>query len=394
MSILDPRTVLISYVISNAICALAMLSLWRQRHRHAPELGFWLADFVMQFLAVLLIVLRGRVPDFFSIVIASALVMAGTLVLYIGLERYVGKPSRQRYNYALLAVFIAVHAYFTYARPSILARNLNFSIALLVICSQCAWLMLRRVDAEMRPSTMPVGWAFVAYSVVSAARIPVDLAVPPATDLMKSGLYDTLVILTYEMLFIALTFTLLLMRNHRLIEVLERDIVERAEVEHQLRALSIHDSLTGLYNRLFFEEEVERLERGRQFPISILIADLDDLKTINDHNGHAAGDVALRRAARVLTTAFRGDIIARIGGDEFVVLLPKTDAAASAETLRRVQQVLKDHNREHPGMALGVSFGMGTAVNGESLEAALHRADASMYRKKRRVHRTWLAQEH
>ncbi len=89
MNILDLRTVLTSYVISNAICMTAMLSLWRRRRSRAPELDFWLADFVMQFVAVLLLVLRGRVPDLLSIVIASALVMAGTLLLYIGLEQYV-----------------------------------------------------------------------------------------------------------------------------------------------------------------------------------------------------------------------------------------------------------------------------------------------------------------
>ena len=236
---------------------------------------------------------------------------------------------------------------------------------------------------------MPVGWAFLAYSVVSAARIPVDLVVPPATDLMKSGLYDTLVVLTYEMLFIALTFALLLMRNRRLVETLERDIVERKQAELQLRALSIHDALTGLYNRLFFEEEFERLGRGRQFPISILMADLDDLKGINDRNGHAAGDTALKRLAGVLTAAFRGgDVAARIGGDEFAVLLPNTDAAASEEALGRVRRVLKIHNSEHAGSPLGVSFGMGTAVDGEPLEAGLQRADASMYGKKRRTHRS------
>jgi signal transduction histidine kinase len=238
MNILDLRTVLFSYVISDAICAIVMSSLWHQYHRRSPALDFWLADFIVQLLAVLLIVLRGRLPDFVSIVIGSLLVIGGTLLLYIGLERYVGKPSSQRHNYILLAIFIFIHVYFTFTQPSLRARNINLSLGLLVICSQCAWLLLRRVDMEMRPAVRMVGVIFSAYSLVSLARIFLDLAVSPGNDIFKSGLYDTLVILTYQMLFIALTFALFLMVNRQLFAELEADVRERERAEDRIRKLN------------------------------------------------------------------------------------------------------------------------------------------------------------
>jgi PAS domain S-box-containing protein len=231
MNILDLRTVLISYVISNAICAIVMSSLWVQYQRRSPGLGFWLADFIMQFLAVLLIALRGRIPDLFSIVFGSFLLIGGTLLLYEGLERYVGKVSPQRLNYILLAIFTLVHIYFTFVNPSLEARNLNISAALLVICSQCAWLMLRRVDVEIRSTTKMVGAIFLAYVLFSVSRFFADLAAPQANDLFKSGLYDILMILTYQMLFIALTFALVLMVNRQLFHELKSDIFERKHAE-------------------------------------------------------------------------------------------------------------------------------------------------------------------
>ncbi len=167
--------------------------------------------------------------------LAVTLIIGGTVLLFIGLERYIGKAGRQWHNYLYLAVFFLVQMFFVYVRPSLLARNINISVGLLLICTQCAWLLLRRVGPAMRPDTRAAGIAFGIFSLVSLARIFLDLAVPPEIDFLKSGLYDSLVILTYQMLYIWLTFALFLMVDRRLLTALENDITEKELVEAALK---------------------------------------------------------------------------------------------------------------------------------------------------------------
>ena len=161
-----------------------------------------------------------------------------------------------------------------------------------------------------------------------------------------------------------------------------RDASERKQVESSLRHLSTHDPLTGLHNRGYFEDEMERLERGRQFPLSVVVVDVDGLKSINDSLGHAAGDDLLRRTAAVLTRVFRAeDVVARIGGDEFAVLLPRADAPTVAQVLSRVLDELDKHNASQP-FPLRLSIGSAIARRGDPLAEVLMYADRQMYREK------------
>jgi len=163
-----------------------------------------------------------------------------------------------------------------------------------------------------------------------------------------------------------------------------RDITDRKRAEEKLHYLSTHDALTGAHNRAYFEEEMARLSRGRRFPVSILVADVNGLKAVNDTEGHAAGDELLRRAYRVLQEAVRGeDVVARIGGDEFGVVLPETDEGAAARVVARIREGLATHNTRHPGQPLSMAFGTATVHPHEPLDAALRVADARMYEDKR-----------
>ena len=165
------------------------------------------------------------------------------------------------------------------------------------------------------------------------------------------------------------------------------DITARKRAEEYLKYLGTHDVLTGLYNRAYFDEARDRIEKEGPYPVSILIADLDSLKVVNDEFGHEEGDNLLRRAAEVLKAAFpEGEVAARIGGDEFAVLLPATDESQTEEIIARLRKLIELNNTYYQGPALQTSLGAATGQKNSTLTDIQRQADDRMYAEKREHH--------
>jgi diguanylate cyclase (GGDEF)-like protein/PAS domain S-box-containing protein len=243
MTAFDIRMFLTGYVLSIILCIILMTSLWWQNRKLYPEIILWLADYLLQFAGVLLITMRGIMPDFFTIVIANVFVILGNIILYIGLGRHVGKESRQLHNYVMLSVFTLVHLYLTYVHPDFNLRVVNISIAYIYICAQCSWLMLRRAEANLRPITRVTGIFFAVFCLFCIIQITVNLTIPKINNLLLSGFLGIFAILTYQIAFIALSIALFLMVSRRLSISLENELFQRKRAEEKLAHLVLQNEL-------------------------------------------------------------------------------------------------------------------------------------------------------
>ena len=144
--------------------------------------------------------------------------------------------------------------------------------------------------------------------------------------------------------------------------------------------ISTHDALSGLYNRAYFDTEVKRLSSGRLTPVSVVMADIDDLKVFNDTYGHSAGDRLIKTTARILLEAFRAeDVVARIGGDEFGVLLPGVDAEQAGIALKRIRRIAEKYQIQAEVFPISISLGCATTESPAELEETIKHADQQMY---------------
>jgi diguanylate cyclase (GGDEF)-like protein len=156
----------------------------------------------------------------------------------------------------------------------------------------------------------------------------------------------------------------------------------RKKEEENVRYLSFHEGLTGLYNRVYLEGEMKKLDTHRQLPIGLIMADSNGLKLVNDSFGHEAGDEMLKQTAEILRKSCREeDIIARWGGDEFVILLPQT----SEEEIKSICQRIGENCKEHIIQGIPISLAVGFAIKNSKnqvLEEILKEAEEIMYKHK------------
>lgn len=160
------------------------------------------------------------------------------------------------------------------------------------------------------------------------------------------------------------------------------DITQRKQAEEEIKYLSFHDKLTGLYNRAFFEEEISRLDTQRQLPLSIIIGDVNGLKLTNDIFGHLEGDKLLKEISRILVDSCRKeDVVARWGGDEFAMILPRTNEDKAEEICRRIREGCSQVQNDF----IQISIALGHATKYQKMtdiHEIIKNAENQMYRNK------------
>ncbi len=168
------------------------------------------------------------------------------------------------------------------------------------------------------------------------------------------------------------------------IQVAYTDFTQRKALENHLHYVSKYDQLTKLHNRTFFNEEIARLNADKIYPISCIYMDINGLKTVNDQQGHHSGDLLLQRFASILIQATQNKncSVSRIGGDEFVILMPHATEKQAKILIDEIENLLSLENVNHPKISIASGFSC-TADNQANLENLIKIADGNMYRKKR-----------
>lgn len=166
---------------------------------------------------------------------------------------------------------------------------------------------------------------------------------------------------------------------------ISRDITERKIREERIQYISHHDTLTGLYNRTYFDEAKIALDRPDQLPLSVIVGDINGMKMINDTFGHKKGDTLLKEVANILKQCVqKNHVVARTGGDEFMILMPHTDGQAVKEIADRIRATAKEKRLEETlDFYMDIALGYATKNEpSESLDKAILLAEDYMYRRK------------
>ena len=217
MNAIDLRTLYLNYSVVNIVSLFMMIVLWHQSRKRFEGTHFFVLDFVLQIFCLLLIYMRGLIPDFFSMVVSNSASLFGTFLGLAGLARFTGKKVNNTFNIVFILVFAVIHTWFGIINPNLSIRNLNFSFFFMLLTVQCAWIMLDSIPADLKHLTRWTGLVFVLFSLVNVVRIITFFFRDNLTnDYLNSGPFESVVILSYQILFTFLTFTLILMVNGRL----------------------------------------------------------------------------------------------------------------------------------------------------------------------------------
>lgn len=348
---LDTRTVAVMVVLMIVTTSLVHLVNWRL-HPQIRGAQWWFAGSLTQVGGVVLLLLRGRISDALSIVLANLLLVVGLMMLAHGTRRFAGLQSGRWLYPAAAAGLLVGFLVFTYAQPSLVGRWWAFGLCTAVVLStslQAQWSVGRRE-----------GWLGVGgYSVASVGVIAVMLGIPAGLSMHQPQLqrvYDESFVISWGFALFAVLLTM---------QSFGRVLMTANRIQQELQRMALLDGLTGLPNRRAFDDALQRAAaaaRRAKAPLGLLLLDIDHFKRINDSHGHPEGDAVLRQVAQRLAGVCRPtDFPARVGGEEFAVILQAPSQEALREVAERVRQVMGGEPMRVAGEPRSVTVSVGAA---------------------------------
>lgn len=369
---LDIRTLLAMVGAVGLINAAAWLR-WGRQHVRFSGLGFFAAANAALALGMYLVSMRGELPEVVTTVLANLVTLGGLLLNHEGLRRFAGArwPAWRSPLWLLLPLAIG-STWFTLIDPSVHGRILVFTGCAAL---GCGWIALDLVHSPeaVAARLRPAAWVFGGFGCLLAARWIVTALMGPPEDFMRAGRIHELTLVAY--------IGFILFKDLALFDATVARLVGES------RRLADTDPLTGLANRrVALARGALELDdaRRRGQPLSALMIDVDHFKSINDRHGHAVGDQVLVLVASILAAKVpaRG-FVARVGGEEFLVLLPDTPIETAAALAERMRLALATHVwPDPPGGRQSASFGAATAGPTGGLDLLIACADRALFQAK------------
>jgi diguanylate cyclase (GGDEF)-like protein len=387
MPIFEMQTIMFSYLVSNILVTIVMGNVWLQNRKRFKGTSHWFIYYILQTLGIFLIMLKGIIPDIISTVIANTIIVGGMMFFLIGLQRFIERKSEYLINSVYLVFFFILYYYFRFIDPVFKYRILLFSISVIIIIAQSVYLLMFKTDKDKmaiyRNTTIVCTLLLILYIFRIAAAF---LIYPHENEFFAAGITDSAIMMTSQMLGIMMTFSLVLMINMRLFTEVQQYVEERELMVHELRRLASTDGLTGIYNRSKIEQvltiEVLRARRYKH-PLSIIIADIDHFKVVNDTYGHNVGDVVLTGIASMMKEHVREvDFIGRWGGEEFLIVCPETTADGARKLAEKLRKKIEKHHFKDIGIKT-ISMGVAQIEKDDWDEEMIKRADKNLYKAKR-----------
>lgn len=371
--ITNAQLLLIALLLQQSLFGLLWLGAARLRLARRPALH-WAAMAWLVAGGLALILLRGQAPQWLSVGAGNGLVLAAFVILRRGIQRFARLPTSDREHGVLLGLGIV-------SALGTAVADLSPLPAVLLAAVAMAWTLLRGASEIRGALAAEFGRTASAWCASPMALLAVLFLVRAGAAVVNPAGFQSYLQQPggggVAAAFVALVIALLLQANLTTLVLLR--LVRRLQYQ------SDHDMLTGLLSRRPMEQlllaESQRQRRfGRSF--ALLSIDIDHFKKINDLCGHAAGDAVLKRVAEALRAAARDiDSVARMGGEEFCVLLPGADVAgAESVAVRLLNTVRGLHHPEIAGAPVTVSIGLAVVdAPAEPIQALQRRLDQALY---------------